>query len=80
MGWGEKTASHLIYVRRPNLPRFERICTICSNEVEDEIHFILRCPALVNARRPLLDKCFELHEDFQTCTDRRTIIMIILFE
>ena len=55
--------------RRPKMPRFERICTICSGEVEDEIHFILRCPALVNARKPLLDKCFKLYEDFQTCTD-----------
>ena len=56
-------------VQRPKMPHFERICTICSGDVDDEIHFILRCPALVNARRPLLDKCFELHEDFQTCTD-----------
>ena len=56
--------------RRPKMPHFERICTTCNSEVEDEIHFILRCPALVNTRRPrapLLDKCFELHEDFQTC-------------
>ena len=56
--------------RRPKMPRFERICTTCSDEVEDEIHFILRCPALVNARRPRappLDKCFKLYEDFQTC-------------
>ena len=37
---------------------------VCSGEVEDEIHFVLRCPALVNARKPLLEKCIELLEDF----------------
>ena len=63
--------------RRPKMPCFERICTICSGEVEDEIHFILRCPALVNAKRPLHDTCFELHEDFQTCTDIEKLNFIL---
>ena len=33
--------------RRPKVPRTERICTLCDSEVEDEIHFMLRCPAWV---------------------------------
>ena len=47
--------------RRPNVPRTEKIC---DSEVEDEIHFILRCPALVNARRPILGECVKHMEKF----------------
>lgn len=37
--------------RRLNIPRSERSCLLCgSNEVGDEIHFILKCSALQNLR------------------------------
>ena len=55
--------------RRPKVPRTERICTLCGSEVEDEIHFMLTCPALVNARRPILGECVKLCEDFLLRTD-----------
>ena len=51
------------------VPRTERICTLCGSEVEDEIHFMLRCPALVNARRHILGECVKLCEDFLLRTD-----------
>jgi hypothetical protein len=30
----------------------ERICKLCLKEVEDEIHFLLKCEALQNVRTP----------------------------
>ena len=57
--------------RRPKVPRTERIC---GSEVEDEIHFMLRCPALVNARRPILGECVKLCEDFLLHTHMEKIL------
>ena len=58
--------------RRPKVPCSETICAICSSDVEDKIHFILRCPQLVNTRKPLLEKSIELLEDFQTLNKQAT--------
>ena len=63
--------------RRPKVPRTERICTICGSEVEDEIHFMLRCPALVNARRPILEECVKLCEDFLLRTDMEKFYFLL---
>ena len=29
--------------KRPEVPRGERICLLCAEEVEDEIHFLMKC-------------------------------------
>ena len=37
--------------RRINIPRHERVCNLCNlGEVEDEVHFILKCPTLQQLR------------------------------
>ena len=37
--------------RRTNIPRGDRICLLCPlNEVEDEIHFLLKCPKFNDLR------------------------------
>ena len=37
--------------RRSNVPRNARICSLCNlDEVEDEVHFVLRCPKLHDLR------------------------------
>ena len=33
----------------------ERISKLCLKEVEDEIHFLLKCEALQNVRTPFID-------------------------
>ena len=63
--------------RRPKVPRTEKICTICGSEVEDEIHFMLRCPALVNTRRPILGECVKLSEDFLLHTDMEKFYFLL---
>jgi hypothetical protein len=37
-------------VRHKNLPEHKRICTLCDCEVEDEIHFLMRCTKLKTFR------------------------------
>ena len=63
--------------RRPRVPRTERICTIGGSEVEDEIYFMVRCPALVNARRPILGECVKLCEDFLLRTDMEKFYFLL---
>jgi hypothetical protein len=33
----------------------KEICKLCLKEVEDEIHFLLKCEALQNMRTPFID-------------------------
>ena len=71
------TLLELARYRRPKVPRSERICTICSSEVENKICFVLGCSALVNTRKPLLEKCIELLENFQTSMDIEKLYFIL---
>ena len=41
--------------RYVNLPISERICELCDEEVETEIHFLLECPSLKGTRKKLLN-------------------------
>ena len=71
------TLLELARYRRPKVPHSERICTICSSEVENKIYFVLGCSALVNTRKPLLEKCIELLENFQTSMDIEKLYFIL---
>ena len=46
--------------RYQGLPRHERICKLCNNDVEDEIHFLFNCSKLQNQHVKLYDKVPEL--------------------
>lgn len=38
--------------RRPVIPAADRVCRICNDRsVEDETHFLVRCPAYTNLRQ-----------------------------
>ena len=51
----DESADELGRYRRPKIPRSEQQCTLCDmEEVEDELHFVFRCPRLAEARKPLL--------------------------
>ena len=41
--------------RHIGLQAKERICKLCLKEVEDEVHFLLKCEALQNVRTPFID-------------------------
>jgi hypothetical protein len=42
-------------LRHRGLQAKERICKLCLKEVEDEIHFLLKCETLQNVRTPFID-------------------------
>ena len=39
---------------KPSLPRSERKCPYCKDSVEDECHFLIKCPLYDNERREVL--------------------------
>lgn len=56
-----ETGRHL----RPKLERHDRKCFVCKNEIENELHFVTKCPVYSNERKALYEsleynsKCFK---------------------
>ena len=51
--------------RRSNLDRSDRLCKLCqTNEVEDEIHFLLKCPVFESTRSQFINSIMALHPNF----------------
>ena len=51
--------------RRSNLDRSDRLCKLChANEVEDEIHFLLKCPVLESTRCQFINSIVAAHPNF----------------
>ena len=64
--------------RRPKVPRTERICTICGSEVEDEIHYTLRCmPNFGECKKAHTRRSVKLCEDFLLRTDMEKFYFVI---
>ena len=42
---------------RPRIKESEWYCFICKNEVEDEIHFVTKCPLYSDERTKLYNTC-----------------------
>ena len=49
-----------------NVPREDRICKLCKVEVESELHFLLKCPALTSCRETLLNTNHILRTELDT--------------
>ena len=50
--------------RYRNVPLAQRICRLCLNEVEDEIHLLLNCHAYLSSRGKLFGKAREIEYNF----------------
>ena len=50
--------------RYRNIHLSERVCQICNNEVEDEIHFLLSCNAYAEPRSKMFRKAYEFDDSF----------------
>ena len=73
-----RCSSHKLIIekgRYVNLERNQRVCSICNlNDIEDEFHFILRCPAYNDLKKKYLKQrycnrqsVFKLLQLFNTC-------------
>ena len=44
---------------RNNTPREQRICLFCTApDIEDEFHFIIKCPCYIDLRKKYIKKCY----------------------
>jgi hypothetical protein len=55
----------------------ERICKLCLKEVEDEIHFLLKCEALQNVRTPFIDLINNNNYNFKHLDIREQFIWLM---
>ena len=63
--------------RHMKLPKTERICPICKEGIEDELHFLVRCNFYESERKSLLDKCIELRPNFDFYSDEEKFHFIM---
>ena len=56
----------------------ERICNFCNNnEVEDEIHFLVKCDYYLHERNELFERFTGKHKNFQSLSDEEKFMCII---
>ena len=57
-----RLVSHSLLIevgRHLNIPKNNRICQFCTrNEIDDEHHYVLRCPRFHDLRKELLPKMY----------------------
>ena len=63
--------------RHKNLPKEERICPMCLEGIEDEIHFLTKCKHFQQLREPLLTSCSQLRPQFEYYSDEEKFIFIM---
>ena len=59
--------------RYENLTEPQRICPICSIEVECELHVLLKCPVYVQDRELLFDKARKVNINFDAINDEEKL-------
>ena len=53
---------------RPKIERNNRKCFSCRNDIEDELHFITKCPLYINEREILFQACRDSSIHFDSYT------------
>ena len=62
---------------RPRLERCDRKCFRCSSDVEDECHFVIKCPLYIKERNCLLDACRKTCLSFDSMSEEQKFIFIL---
>lgn len=62
--------------RYENVSVNERVCSVCTNEVEDEAHVILRCPLYNNFRDELFNVAVTFKDNFLSLTDSQKLVFL----
>ena len=63
--------------QKPKLEREKRTCPLCKIYVEDEIHFLTKCPLYESQRTDLYQYCLSSVDAFQLQTDKERFIFIM---
>ena len=78
-----RLSSHRLMIetgRHKKIPARERFCPFCKTEVEDEIHFVVKCKTYDNLRKPLFELCADLKQNFDHYTDQDKFVFILTTE
>ena len=62
------------------LKAHQKICKLCSSEVEDEIHFLLKCSALDTTRSSCIENIKSYNKNFESLSDKDKLIWILSSE
>ena len=62
---------------RPRLERSDRKCFRCSSDVEDECHFVIKCPLYSKERNCLFDACRKTCLSFDSMSEEQKFIFIL---
>ena len=62
---------------RPPLERNDRKCFNCKEEIEDEGHFIIKCPLYTEERKLLFDCCRKECNNFDSLTEEQKFLFIM---
>ena len=63
--------------RHRNIASDKRFCIFCKTEIEDEIHFVIKCKIYDHLRKPLIEECVNLKPNFQYYTERQKFVFIL---
>jgi hypothetical protein len=58
----------------------QRFCKLCSSEVEDEIHFLLKCSALDTTRSSFIENIKSYNKNFESLSDKNKLIWLLSSE
>ena len=63
---------------RPKIERNNRKFFSCRNDIEDELHFITKCPLYINEREILFEVCRDssIHFDSYTSDYQRFVFIL----
>ena len=64
----------------------DRICNLCKNNIEDEVHFLITCPLLEKfpllekLREPYINNIKETYKNFSLLSDENKLILLLSSE
>ena len=78
-----RISSHDLNIERGRYQKLQvkdRICQLCFNKIEDEIHFLLDCPSLEQTRSPIIHEIASLYPNFHSLTQENKFIWLLINE
>ena len=78
-----RISAHQLEIERGryfNVEVKNRICKLCNSDVEDEIHFLLKCPALLKIRIPILNSLQSNYKNFSSLDTESSFIWLMSSE